>query len=400
MTAKVLRMLPERFAQSQRRAPAVWPNLDRTLLLALVLLTAIGLVMVASASVSIAERHYGDPLFFLRRQVVFLVLGLAVAAALLHTRLESWERAGVLPLLFAYFLLILVLIPGVGHEVNGAVRWISLEFFNLQVSEPAKLLVMIYLAGYLVRRNVSVQTTMRGFLLPVGLLFVCGSLLLKQPDFGATAVLIATGMGMLFLAGVPFWRFGLLGAGLVGLAAALIVGSPYRWERLTGFLNPWADPFASGFQLTQSLIAIGRGEWFGVGAGGSVQKLFYLPEAHTDFVFAVLTEEFGLIGALVVMGLYAVVVARAFAIGARGFRVERPFAGFLAYGIGIWLVLQVFVNVGVTLGLLPTTGMTLPLVSYGGSSLIVTLATLALLLRADYETRIAGVAARHTGAVS
>lgn len=400
MTADVLRMLPERLATARRRLPALWPNLDHTLLLALVLLMAIGLIMVSSASISIAERHHGDPLFFLRRQTVFLILGLAGAAVLLYTRLDLWERAGVTPLLLAYALLILVLIPGVGREVNGAVRWISLEFINLQVSEPAKLLVMIYLAGYLVRRNDSVQHTTPGFLLPVGMLMACGGLLLMQPDFGATTVLVVTGMGMLFLAGVPLWRFALLGGVLCALGAALIVGSPYRWDRLTGFLNPWADPFASGFQLTQSLIAIGRGEWFGVGAGGSVQKLFYLPEAHTDFVFAVLTEEFGLVGAAVVIGLYGLVIARSFAIGARGFRVERPFAGFLAYGIGTWLVLQVFVNIGVTMGLLPTTGMTLPLISYGGSSLIITLATFALLLRADYETRIAGIAARRIGEAS
>ncbi len=397
MSDSVLRLLST--AQARNRAPALWPNVDHGLVWAIALLAVFGLVMVGSASISIADRDLGQPLYYLYRQLAFLGLGLAAAAAVVNMRLRAWERSGPLLLVFAYFLLLVVLIPGVGREVNGAVRWIPLGVFNLQVSEPAKLLMMVYLAGYLVRRIGSVRTSLAGFLLPVGILLLAAALLLLEPDFGAAVVLVATGMGMLFLAGVPVRRFALLALLCASAAALLIVGSPYRWQRLTAFLNPWEDPFNSGFQLTQSLIAIGRGEWLGVGLGGSVQKLFYLPEAHTDFLFAVLAEEFGLLGVTIVVALYGFIVWRAFRIGARSFHVERPFAGFLAYGIAIWLALQAFINMGVNMGLLPTKGLTLPLMSYGGSSLIVTLVTLALLLRADYEVRVASVAASPTGEV-
>jgi cell division protein FtsW len=271
--------------------------------------------------------------------------------------------------------------------VNGSVRWINTGLFNLQVSEPAKLMILVYLASYLARHGDEVRTQLSGFIKPLVILALAAVLLLLEPDFGATVVLMATAMGMIFVAGVRLWQF----SGMLGLAGlslgGLAVSSPYRMERLTTFLNPWADPFDSGFQLTQSLIAIGRGEWFGVGLGASIQKLFYLPEAHTDFVFAVLAEELGLFGVFTVIALYVLVVWRAFVIAARAEKGGNAFAALLAWGIGIWFGLQAFINMGVNMGLLPTKGLTLPLMSYGGSSMVVMCAAVALLLRVDFETR-------------
>ena len=290
-------------------------------------------------------------------------------------------------LLTAFALLLLVLVPGVGVEVNGASRWISVGLFRMQVSEPAKLFFIIYLASYLARHGEEVRTQISGFLKPLGLLAIAALLLLLEPDFGATVVLAAIVMGMIFMAGVKLLQFGgMLGLGAV-LMAGMAVSSPYRMKRLTTFVDPWADPFDSGFQLTQSLIAIGRGEWFGVGLGASIQKLFYLPEAHTDFVFAVLAEELGLLGVCTVIALYAVLVWRAFVIAAQAVKAENFFASYLAYGIGIWFGLQSFINIGVNMGLLPTKGLTLPLMSYGGSSMVVMCAAVALLFRIDHETR-------------
>jgi cell division protein FtsW len=376
------------------RAPAVWPNIDRGLLVVLATIAALGLVMVMSASVSLADRQAGDAFFYFKRQLLFFAIGLTVGAAALKIRLESWERSSTLLLVFAYLLLVLVLIPGVGREVNGAVRWIPLGFFNLQASEVAKLLVLLYLAAYLVRRAEVVRSKMVAFLVPLAVMAAAALLLLMEPDFGTAVVITATGMGMLFLAGVPFWRFVILAALVIGAGALLVVTSPYRWLRMTTFLNPWEDPFASGFQLTQSLIAIGRGEWFGVGLGASVQKLFYLPEAHTDFLFAVFAEEFGLIGVVGLIALYGYVVWRAFVIGTRSLKNGLPFGGYVAYGIGSWFGMQAFINIGVNMGLLPTKGLTLPLMSYGGSSLIVSMLAMALLLRAGVELRLATVNAQ------
>ncbi|MCK5479527.1 MAG: putative lipid II flippase FtsW, partial [Gammaproteobacteria bacterium] len=290
-------------------------------------------------------------------------------------------------LLLSFALLLLVLVPGVGVEVNGAVRWLNVGLFRLQVSEPAKLLFIIYLAGYLARHGEEVRTHFSGFLKPLGLLAIAAVLLLIEPDFGATVVLAATVMGMIFMAGVRLPQFaGMLGAGGL-LLGGLAVSSPYRLERLTTFMNPWADPFDSGFQLTQSLMAIGSGEWLGVGLGSSVQKLFYLPEAHTDFVFAVLAEELGLLGVCIVIALYVLLVWRAFIVATQAAKADNLFASYLSYGIGIWFGLQSFVNIGVNMGLLPTKGLTLPLMSYGGSSMIVMSVAVALLLRVDHETR-------------
>jgi cell division protein FtsW len=307
--------------------------------------------------------------------------------ALFRLRLVLLERMGMTLLLLSMLLLLLVLVPGIGVEVNGASRWINVGLFRLQVSEPAKLLFIIYLASYLARHGEEVRTRIPGFIKPIGLFMIAALLLLLEPDFGATVVLAATVMGMIFMAGVSLLQFGgVLGVGAL-LLASLAVSSPYRMQRLTTFLDPWADPFNSGFQLTQSLIAIGRGEWFGVGLGASIQKLFYLPEAHTDFVFAVWAEETGLLGVSCIIMLYAMLVWRAFVIAAQAIKADNLFAAYLSYGIGIWFGLQSFINVGVNMGLLPTKGLTLPLMSYGGSSMVIMCAAVALLLRVDYETR-------------
>ena len=282
-------------------------------------------------------------------------------------------------------LLIVVLLPGIGYEVNGARRWVRVGIMNLQVSEPARLCLLIYLAGYLVRRSKSLREEFVGFLRPMLVLTVACVLLLKEPDFGAAIVLLATALAMMFVAGARIRDFIVFFSAAAGAMIALAITSPYRMKRLTGFLDPWSDPYDSGFQLTQSLIAIGRGEWFGVGLGDSVQKLFYLPEAHTDFVFAVFAEEFGLIGSLVLIALFMALVWRVFRLGIRAHAAERFFEAYLAIGIGTWFGLQAFINIGVNMGLLPTKGLTLPLVSYGRSSLIVTMACIGLLLRIHHE---------------
>ncbi len=282
-------------------------------------------------------------------------------------------------------LLLVILIPGVGHTVNGSTRWLRLGSINLQVSEPVRLCMVIYLAGYLVRQNKALREQFTGFLWPMTVLSLACLLLLAEPDFGAAIVLLATALAMLFVAGARIRDF-LIFFGVAVLAmAALAITSPYRLQRMTGFLDPWADPYDSGFQLTQSLIAIGRGEWFGVGLGDGVQKLFYLPEAHTDFVFAVFAEEFGLLGSLILIGLFLALLTRICMLGTRAANCGRFFEAYLAIGIGTWLGLQTFINIGVNMGLLPTKGLTLPLISYGRSSLIVALVSIGLLLRIHHE---------------
>lgn len=378
---------------ARRRAPALLPHLDWVLVGIIAAVALLGLVMVGSASISSAERDIGQAFYYLQRQAAYMGLGLLAAAVVLRIPLRHWEGAGATLLVFACFLLALVLVPGVGKAVNGSVRWLDLGPFNLQVSEVAKLFMLVYLAGYLVRRGEAVRGSNTGFLIPVGLVSLAALLMLLEPDFGAAAVLMATALAMLFIAGVPLRRFLVLMIMAAAVGAALIVTEPYRWERLISFMNPWADPFDAGFQLTQSLIAIGRGGLFGVGLGASVQKLFYLPEAHTDFLFAVLAEELGLVGVITVIGLYVALLWRVFTIGRGALVAGRPFGAFLAYGTGCWLGIQAFVNLGVNMGLLPTKGLTLPLMSYGGSSLLVTAVALALVLRVDHEVRVAGLAA-------
>jgi cell division protein FtsW len=364
-----------------------YPRLDFTLLAAVAAVVSIGLVMVTSASMPVAERMQLGTFHFVLRQCIYLAMGVALGLLVLRIRMVWWEQCSLLCILLAIVLLSIVLIPGVGVEANGSTRWINFGFIRLQVSEPAKLLALVYMAGYLVRHGEQVRETSAGFIKPLGLLSIAALLLLMEPDFGATVVLVATALVMMFMAGVRLWKFAALMAVAGAAFALLAVSSPYRMQRLTAFLNPWADPFDSGFQLTQSLIAIGRGEWFGVGLGASIQKLFYLPEAHTDFVFAVLAEELGLSGILVLLALYAFIVYRAYAIAVVAEQGGNRFAAYLAYGIGTWLGLQTLINIGVNTGLLPTKGLTLPLVSYGGSSMLVTCVAVAILLRIDYETR-------------
>jgi len=363
----------------------LWPALDRRLVGVVIAAALLGLVMVASTSTSVAEQATGDPFYYFKRQALFAVLGAGVAAAALQAPLSLWQRTGPALALVALGLLLLVLIPGVGREVNGAARWLHLGVFNMQVAEPVKVLVAIYVAGFLVRRQRQLRTSTLAFMAPVVVAGICAFLLLCQPDFGTAAMLMAVVGGLLYLAGVPLWRFAALVAVLAGVAASLVLYSPYRWERVTAFMDPWSDPFNTGFQLTQSLIAIGRGGWLGVGLGGSVQKLFYLPEAHTDFVFSVLAEELGLLGVTTVLLLFAYIVWRAMALGWQCHRHRLPFAGYLAWALGLVLGLQAFINMGVATGLLPTKGLTLPLFSYGGSSAVVTGAMVGLLLRCGYE---------------
>lgn len=347
-----------------------------------------GFVILASASIAVSDNTTGDPFFYLERQLVAAVIGCVVGFFCLHVPMLAWRTLGPLSLLAGLGLLFLVLIPGVGHEVNGSRRWIRLGVMNLQVSEPARLCIIVYLAGYLVRRTRELRERFSGFLRPMVVVMLACAALLAEPDFGAAVVLTATTLTMLFVAGARIRDFLLFFIVAVVGMAILAIASPYRMQRLTGFLDPWSDPFASGFQLTQSLIAIGRGEWLGVGLGNSVQKLFYLPEAHTDFVFAVYAEEFGLVGSLLLIGMFMALLWRIYQLAIRAYNAERFFESYVAVGLGTWLGLQTFINLGVNMGLLPTKGLTLPLISYGRSSLIVTMIAIALLLRIHHELAV------------
>jgi cell division protein FtsW len=344
-----------------------------------------GFVILASASISISENAAGNPFFYLQRQLLAAAIGAVAGGICLFVPMQVWQNLGPLLLLLGLALLAVVLIPGVGYEVNGSTRWVRVGIMNLQVSEPARLCFFMYLAGYLVRQNKSLRESFVGFLRPMLVLLLACVLLLKEPDFGAAIVLMTTALVMIFIAGARFRDFAVFFTLAAGGMAALAVTSTYRLKRLTGFLDPWSDPYDSGFQLTQSLIAIGRGEWFGVGLGDSVQKLFYLPEAHTDFVFAVFAEEFGLLGSLAIIGLFLALLWRVFQLGKRAASSERFFEAYLAIGIGTWLGIQAFINIGVNMGLLPTKGLTLPLISYGRSSLIVTMVCIGILLRIHHE---------------
>ena len=364
--------------------------LDPWLIGSVAALLLIGLVMVASASIGVSERDTGAPFFYFQRQLVFVLMGLGAATVAVAIPTAVWEKYSIVLLGAAFVLLLMVLVPGLGHEVNGSRRWVRLGFMNFQVSELARVMLLTYVASYAVRRADELGADFKGFIKPVGVLGVAAVLLLAEPDFGAATVLMATGLVILFIAGARLHHLAVpvvLGVGAMG---ALAVTSSYRLRRLTAFRNPWDDPFDSGFQLTQSLIAIGRGEWVGVGLGSSVQKLFYLPEAHTDFVFAVLAEEFGFLGVAVVVGLFALLVGRAFAISRSAADAGLRFQSYLAAAVGTWLGLQAFVNIGVNMGLLPTKGLTLPLLSYGGSSMLVTLGWLGVLLRVHHETQMTG----------
>lgn len=360
---------------------------DRWLILAVLGLIIIGLMMVASSSVMISTKFYHQPFHFLIRQASYLIVGFVVAVIVMRIDSRIWEQYSVALLFLCLLMLIVVLIPGIGRMVNGSRRWLAIGPLAIQVSELAKLAMILYVSGYLVRQEEQVNQTILGFIKPMVVLVVVAFLLLLEPDFGATVVIVTTVMCMLFLIGVKLrYYVGLMV--LVGCSLAfLAISSPYRMARLTAFLNPWADQFNSGYQLTQSLIAFGRGGWLGVGLGESVQKMFYLPESYTDFLFAVLAEELGLIGILMVLSLYTIIVVRGLAIGYQAFKAERQFAAFTAYGLTFWLGLQAIINMGVNSGLLPTKGLTLPFLSYGGASLIVNCIVVALLLRLDHENR-------------
>ncbi len=361
-------------------------RLDVGLAVALALLLGLGLVMVASASIGLAEKNFGSPYYYLQKQLVFVAIGLAGGWLMYQIPLRLWEHVSLPLLLLAFLLLGVVLIPGIGRTVNGATRWIMLGPVALQVSEVAKLLVALYLAGYMVRHGQAVRERFSGFLKPVFLVGLIAALLLLEPDYGAAVVIMAMSLGMLFLGGVRLVQFLLLLGLTAGSFALLAIMSPYRMQRLTSFLDPWADPYNTGFQLTHSLIAIGSGSWTGLGLGGSIQKLLYLPEPHNDFLFAILAEELGLVGVLTVLCLYIYVVFRGFAIGAAAERSGHFFGAYLAFGLSLWIGLQAFINIGVNMGVLPTKGLTLPLMSAGGSSMVVMCAALGLLLRVYRET--------------
>jgi cell division protein FtsW len=368
---------------------------DRVFLVIVVLLLAVGILMVASASMVISERQYHQPFHYMMRQLIYLGLGFGLVLIIIRLPVSFWQRISGFAIVVALVLLIAVLIPHVGRSVNGSRRWIAFGPISLQVSEFVKMAIVLYVAGFLVRRQEDVRTSLIGFLIPMVLYCFVAVLLLLEPDFGATAVIGCTILAMMFLAGVRLWPFLVLIAVVALAFVVLMISAPYRLQRITTFINPWATPFGSGYQLTQALIAFGRGGLFGVGLGNSVQKLFYLPEAHTDFLFAVLAEELGLICVLLVISLYILFVWRIIRIGRHAQLRGSLFAAYTAYGIAIWLGLQVFVNIGVNAGMLPTKGLTLPLISYGGSSLLIDCAAIGLLLRIDYESRMRKLGLMH-----
>lgn len=362
---------------------------DRVLLWLTLALIAIGLVMVSSASFPVAERLTGNPFHFVIRHSMYVGLGLLLLFTVVQVPVQWWYSGSGTLLLIAMGMLAMVLV--IGHEVNGAKRWIKIGPLTLQVAEVAKLFFVIYMSSYLTRRVDQVQENLRGFIKPLIVLFFFACLLLLQPDFGSLVVMSCIAVGMLFLAGARMWQFF---AVLIAFALAitlLIINEPYRMRRVLSFMDPWQDPFGSGYQLTQSLMAFGRGDWFGQGLGNSIQKLQYLPEAHTDFIMAVVGEELGFFGILMILALTFSLVIRTMQLGRRALQANHQYGGFTAYGIGIWFAFQTMVNIGAAAGLLPTKGLTLPLISYGGTSLLISCAAIGILLRVDYEVRISQI---------
>jgi cell division protein FtsW len=376
------------YADVKERAPLA--EYDQTLVWLTVLLLGVGLVMVYSASIAIAEgsRSTGhQPMYFLIRHGIFIAVSVVFAVMAFQVPMQLWQNSALSLFLLGMVLLVLVLIPGIGREVNGSQRWLSLYVANLQPSEFMKLFAVIYAADYTVRKAAYMHSLRRGFLPMFAVMLLTGGLLLREPDFGALAVITVIAMGILFLGGMN-WRL------FAGLILMLLIGfllliwfSPYRMQRVIGFMDPWADPYGKGYQLSHALIAFGRGEWFGVGLGASVEKLFYLPEAHTDFLLAVIAEELGFAGVATVVVLFSWIVIRAFAIGRRAAALDRHFAALIAYGIGLWIGVQAIINMGVNMGVLPTKGLTLPLLSFGGSATAATCCAIAVLLRVDWENR-------------
>jgi cell division protein FtsW len=363
---------------------------DRSLAWAALLLLATGLVMVYSASIATAESSRytgGNSAYFLARQTVFLCAAVLAATLTFMVPMTFWQKGAPWIFLSGLVLLVMVLIPGLGREVNGARRWLNLIVFNLQPSELMKLAAVLYAADYTVRKHAVMKSFKKGLLPMLGVMLGVSWLLLREPDFGALVVVAVTTFGILFLGGMNGRHFIALVAMLAVGFAALVLSSPYRMQRIFGFMDPWSDAYGKGYQLSHALIAFGRGEWLGVGLGGSIEKLHYLPEAHTDFLLAVIAEELGLAGVAVVIGLFVWLVFRAFAIGRQAGLQDRHFAALSAQGIGIWIGFQTLINMGVNTGLLPTKGLTLPLMSFGGSGLLVNSVALAILLRIDWESR-------------
>lgn len=361
---------------------------DKVLLVVVLVLMCIGLVIVASASIPEGIAISSDPFRFLKRQIIYVFICLFIMAAVVTVPFDFWYKRQALILTLSLIALLAVLL--VGAEVNGSLRWLRLGPINVQPSEFAKLAIVLFLASYLVRRQEEVVDTIKGFIKPLIILSLFAVLLLLQPDLGSTVVIVVVMMGMLFIANAKLVNFIAIIVALLAVIVALVVMSPYRMARVVGFLDPWADPFGRSYQLTQSLMAFGRGGWFGQGLGNSVQKLKYLPEAHTDFIMAILAEELGFIGVSVVILLEFILVYRAFSIGKKALALKTPlvFPGYVAIGIAIWFFFQTAVNIGAASGIAPTKGLTLPLVSYGGSSLISIAIAVALLLRIDFERRI------------
>tara|TARA_B100000586_G_scaffold3867_1_gene2625 strand:+ start:5951 stop:7168 length:1218 start_codon:yes stop_codon:yes gene_type:complete len=360
---------------------------DFWLVCSLFLIILIGSVMVASATISHADKYFSDPLYYFWNQGQSIILGLFLVVLFLKIPILHLQTLSRVLLIVAITLLTLTLIPGIGKEVNGSMRWIQLGPKSFQAAELVKFFFITYLAGYLVHHRESVRSDLIGFLKPVFIVAIISILLLKQPDYGSCAVLCATAIGMLFLAGAPLGRFFIWLPAFVGALGCLIILSPYRMQRLMSFRNPEQDPFDTGYQLLQALTAFGRGDWVGVGLGSGVQKLFYLPEQHTDFIFSVIAEELGLIGTVSIILLFFFIVWRAFMIGRVAESIEKYFSAYLAYGIGLIIGLQAYINIGVNMGVLPTKGLTLPFISYGGNSMIVYCISFGVLLRVEYENR-------------
>ena len=365
-------------------------EIDLALLWSSLILLVLGMVMVYSASIAIAEggRFTGNhPAYFLVRHGVFLAVGLIAAGIVFQVPMTTWQHYAPWLFVAGFVMLALVLIPGVGRDVNGARRWLSLGVVNLQPSELMKLFAVLYAADYTVRKMAHMHDLKKAFLPLAGAMVAVGVLLLKEPDFGAFVVIISVAIGILFLGGMRARLFAVLIVLLVAAFAVLIVVSPYRRDRIFGFMDPWSDAYGRGYQLSHALIAFGRGEVFGVGLGASVEKLFYLPEAHTDFLLAVIAEELGFAGVLLVVFLFGLLIQRAFVIGRQAVALDRLYSALVAQGIGIWIGIQGFINMGVNMGLLPTKGLTLPLMSFGGSGIVSNCVALAILLRVDWENR-------------
>ena len=374
--------------RSSRKSSRAWIgrfHFDPVLLIVSASLLLIGYVMVASASLHLGIKMTGNGMHYPVRQLMHIVFGLILGGGVAAVPMRVWEQNGPRLYIAGLLLLVIVLIPGLGIKVNGSVRWLSIGGLRIQVSEVVKFFSVIYMAGYVTRYQDSVQNSAFGLLKPLGLFSVASVLLLWEPDFGSAVIILMIAMGIMFLAGARLSQFIVL-LSLIGMLAIMLVYfSPYRLVRVTSFMDPWADPLKTGFQLVQALISFGRGEWLGVGLGSGIQKLFYLPEAHTDFLFSVIGEELGLLGVVTVIGLFSILVWRSFAIGMAAEQAGQRFSAFIAYGMGIWFGFQSFVNMGVNMGILPTKGLTLPLMSYGGGSMMIMCCGIALLFRVQSE---------------